>query len=159
MVRIRFLLAPLLWVLGFQLVSGFIGFVTKENLAGWYNDLAKPDFTPPNFIFPIAWISLYVMISLAGYLAFKSFKDGHSSYLLPFIFVVYALLNWAWSIIFFEFHMLELALWWVVAINIVNVIFIILAWTRARMAAFLMAPPLVWTSFAAVLTYEIWRLN
>ena len=38
----------------------------------WYASLAKPSWTPPNSIFAPVWTTLYVMIAIAGTLAWRS---------------------------------------------------------------------------------------
>ena len=32
----------------------------------WYDALAKPAWTPPDWVFPVTWTVLYVMIAIAG---------------------------------------------------------------------------------------------
>ena len=32
----------------------------------WYRGLRKPGFTPPDWVFPVAWTTLYVLIAWAG---------------------------------------------------------------------------------------------
>ena len=32
----------------------------------WYKSLNKPSWTPPNWMFPVMWTSIYVLISFAG---------------------------------------------------------------------------------------------
>ncbi|HAL75439.1 MAG TPA: sensory protein TspO, partial [Rhodobacteraceae bacterium] len=32
----------------------------------WYQQLNKPSWTPPNWLFPVAWTSLYLCMSVAG---------------------------------------------------------------------------------------------
>ena len=30
----------------------------------WYETLVKPGFTPPNWLFPVAWTVIYLLLSL-----------------------------------------------------------------------------------------------
>ena len=32
----------------------------------WYANLSKPSWTPPNWLFPVAWMTLYVLMAYAG---------------------------------------------------------------------------------------------
>jgi len=42
--------------------------IGATNLPGkWYARLAKPAIMPPNWVFPVAWTVLYVMIAVAGW--------------------------------------------------------------------------------------------
>ncbi len=45
------------------------GFVTRAALDPWYYNLVKPAFNPPNWIFGPVWTLLYVMMSVAVWLA------------------------------------------------------------------------------------------
>lgn len=68
-------------------VAGFAGFVLLiVAVAGsgamfkpgiWYESLAKPDWTPPNWLFPVAWTLLYLMIAIAGWMVWQ--KVGFSA--------------------------------------------------------------------------------
>ena len=38
----------------------------------WYNNLKKSSLTPPNYIFPVVWTILYIMIAISGYSYIKN---------------------------------------------------------------------------------------
>jgi len=54
------------------------GFVTRAALDPWYYNLIKPAFNPPNWIFGPVWTLLYIMMSVATWLAYK--KSGYNNY-------------------------------------------------------------------------------
>lgn len=130
-------------------------FGTTFQPGAWYQGLAKPSFTPPNAVFPVAWTILYVMIALAGYFAWKT--EGFGAALG--VWVAQLFLNAAWSYLMFGRHEIGLALvdlgllWFSIAA------FIALTWNSSRLAALLFVPYLLWVSFAALLNFEVWRLN
>lgn len=122
----------------------------------WYDSLAKPSWRPPNWLFGPAWTVLYVMIAIAGWLAWK--KAGLFSLPLA-LYCVQLVLNAAWSGIFFGMRRMDLAfaevlvLWVAIAATI---------WAFAGVdttAAWLMVPYLAWVTFASVLNLAVWRLN
>ena len=121
----------------------------------WYEALNKPVWTPPNWLFPVAWTVLYFMIAIAGWLAWKA--DGIG----PAVIVWGAglVLNALWSYFMFGRHDIALALVDVTGLWIATALFIGLTWTVAPTAAYLFVPYLVWVSFAAALNFEVWRLN
>lgn len=143
------------WIIGYLVVSFGISKVTQGEISGWYQDLEKPSFNPPNYIFPIVWSILYVMTATAGW---NLWRIGAAQN-LKIIFIVYTLMNWAWTPIFFGAHQLTLGLIWIIALSLVNLLFIAKTWTPARLSAVLVIPLLAWTSFASVLSYFIWMLN
>ena len=121
----------------------------------WYVALAKPAWTPPNWLFAPVWTTLYVMIAIAGWLAWRRMGAGP----LFTVWSVALLLNAAWSWLFFSRHWIGAALLDITALWCAIVAFMVLAWHPARVASLLFAPYLLWVSFAAALNLRIWQLN
>lgn len=151
-------LPVILWVLLFQLVAGVIGMVTRLDIQNWYMQLAAPPLTPPNALFPVMWTVLYVLIAAAGW-RFLHAVDDAARKDLSRLFIAYIVLNWLWSFVFFSAHMLLAGFIWILAVNVVNICLIDRAWTAERKGALMMAPPLIWTSFAAYLNFGYWWFN
>jgi len=146
-----------LWILAFQAVSGLIGFATASNM-DWYDTLAQPALTPPDIAFPIVWTGLYVMLAIAGWIVWgKRHEEGFRSAFQLYWFQM--LLNWGWSFVFFAAHLIMIGFFWIVALNLAMLAFIIVAWGKSRAAALLVLPTLIWGSFAAYLNFMIWILN
>lgn len=145
----------ILWIGIYLAVSFGIGQLTQSEISGWYQNLEKPSFNPPNFVFPIVWSILYVMTAIAGWNLWRVAAAKN----LKAIFIAYTLMNWAWTPIFFGAHQITLGLVWIIALSLMNLTFIIKAWTPVRLSALLVTPLLAWTSFASVLSYYIWMLN
>jgi len=117
----------------------------------WYQSLRKPFFTPPNWVIPVVWNILFLLIALSGGLMY--FQPRRKRF-----FTVYGLnliLNFLWSLVFFglrspQWAFVELAgLWLSIAALIA------LAWRGSRLAAWLLVPYLAWVSFAGVLNLFI----
>ncbi len=121
----------------------------------WYAALNRPSFTPPNWVFPIAWTILYVMIAFAGWRIWLA--AGMSAPLA--VWTVGLILNAAWSYLMFGKHMIGAALVDIYALLAVIIAFIILAWPKDRLASALFIPYALWVSFASVLNFAIWQLN
>ncbi len=150
---------PLLcWIIVFEAVSVFIGLSTQPGVDGWYAGLVRPSFTPPNIAFPIMWSILYAMIAAAGYYIWQARQAAGGKLRLQ-IFIAYMVLNWSWSYIFFSLHQLLLGFIWIVAMDVLAIAVIAMAWRDLRKAALLMIPPLGWTLFAAALNGAYWWLN
>jgi translocator protein len=121
----------------------------------WYASLNKPSWTPPNWLFPVAWSVLYVMIAIAGWLAWKAEGVGTA----VVIWAIGLALNTLWSYLMFERHDIFAALVDVSLMWITVVAFIAATWNLEPRAAYLFLPYLAWTSFAAALNFAVWRLN
>lgn len=130
--------------------------MTRGDIDGWYKTLARPPLAPPDFIFPVVWTSLYVMIAAAGW---RIFHFGSGQRLLRRLYMGYMALNWTWSYIFFSLHLMFAGFIWILALDVLAFLFILKSWKTDRVTAVLMVPPLIWTVFAAYLNGAYWFLN
>lgn len=150
MTRYIALAAFLLLVLGGGTLIG------TGNLPGeWYQQLDKPPFNPPNWVFGPAWTTLYVLIAVAGWRIWERARGSRAM----LVWWVQLVLNFAWSPVFFTVHAIGAALVIVVLLLAAIAAFIGLAWHRDRVAALLFAPYAAWVSFATLLNASIWWLN
>jgi benzodiazapine receptor len=132
---------------------------TRPEIAGWYSTLNKPSFTPPNWLFPVAWTTIYILIATAAYMVWK-LRDGSSTYKTAvIIYVVQLALNFSWSIVFFGRHQILGGLMVIVAL-LVTIILNISWFNRfSKTAAWLLLPYLLWVSYATLLNISISVLN
>ena len=123
----------------------------------WYAGLSKPDWTPPNWLFPPAWAALYLMIAVAGWLIWTTPHESRS--LILGLWAAQLLLNAAWSYIFFGRHEIALGLIDILALWAMIAAFAVAAWPVNQWASLLFMPYLLWVSFAAALNASIWLRN
>lgn len=121
----------------------------------WYQTLQKPNWTPPNWAFPVVWTILYVMIAYAGYEIWT--KAGWSTAMS--LWAVQLVLNGAWSFFFFGLKRMDLALVDVGLLWLSIAGFIVVAWPISTVASLLFVPYLAWVSTAALLNFTVMRLN
>jgi benzodiazapine receptor len=121
----------------------------------WYEALAKPSFNPPNWVFAPVWTLLYVLIAIAGWLAWRQDSAGS----LIKIWLVQMVLNFAWSPAFFVAHNIGLALAIILALLVSIAAFVALGWNRQRTAACLFLPYFAWVGFASLLNFSLFILN
>ena len=153
------LLASMLGLAGFVLlVVAVAGTGSIFKPGDWYETLAKPVWTPPNWLFPVAWTLLYLMIAFAGWLVWRNVGFAAAGLGFAFYFAQLAL-NAAWSWLFFGLHRIELALVDVIAMWLAIVATMVAFYAKHPGAAYLLAPYLVWVSYAAVLNLAVWRMN
>lgn len=124
----------------------------------WYEGLAKPALTPPGWVFPVAWTTLYLMMGVALFLYLDATPTPRPR--LPLVaFGLQLVLNGAWSWIFFGLQrpglaLLDLGLLWVA------ILVSVLGFAGGRRAAAaLLVPYLAWVTFAGYLNARIWQLN
>lgn len=121
----------------------------------WYAALAKPPGTPPDIVFPIVWTLLYIAMVVAAALVYRAAGAGRA---LGW-FGVQLGLNAAWSPVVFGAHwpapglLVIVALWLALAATV-------RAFHAVRpVAAWLLAPYLVWVAYAAYLNAGLLILN
>lgn len=134
------------------------GALTSLSVNGWYRTLAKPSWNPPDWVFGPVWTLLYALMAVAAWLVWR--RSGWIGARLALtLFAVQLVLNVAWSGVFFGLQRPAAAL--VEILVLIAAIFVTLALfaRHSSLAAALLAPYLAWTLFAAVLCYEIARLN
>lgn len=137
-------------------VGGLGGFVTTPAIDGWYRTIAKPDWTPPDWVFAPVWTVLYVMMAVAAWLVWKT-QDRIAPAMV--LFFSQLALNFAWSLLFFGARspgtaLIEISFLWLSVLATMLAFF-----GRSRPAGWLFVPYLAWVSFAAALNFAIWRMN
>lgn len=156
--KLKELVVPLIWIVGFEVVSAVIGIMTAPDVEGWYGSLTRPSFAPPNYIFPIVWPALYVLIALTGWRISRVIEKSELRR-LGGLFAAYMMLNWTWSFVFFSLHMIFAGLVWIILMDACAILLVVWAWRVDKTVSYLMLPPLAWTVFAAILNGGYWILN
>lgn len=137
-------------------VGALGGYVTVGAIDTWYRPLAKPDWTPPDWLFGPVWTALYVMMAIAAWLVWRT-QDRIGPAMV--LFFSQLALNFAWSFLFFGARspwlgVVDIAFLWV-AVLLTMVVF----FSKSRIAGWLFVPYLMWVSFAAALNVAVWQLN
>jgi benzodiazapine receptor len=130
---------------------------TIPNLPGWYAHLNKPSFNPPNWVFAPVWTTLYVIMAYSFYRVLGTSSDGITFAVA--IFLIQIALNAVWSWVFFSLHSPRGALLIIALLWLAILLTIVAFWAIDRSASILLWPYLLWVSFAAILNWEIDRLN
>ncbi len=151
----RELLGLIVWML-FVFAASLTGLFVSTD--GWYAELNKPAWNPPNWIFGPVWTVLYIMMAVAAWRVWL--KGGWSSQRVPLVlFVVQWALNALWTPLFFGLHLLGWALIEIL-ILLLFILLTILAFRQVdRIASFLLVPYAIWVAFASVLNFTLWQMN
>ena len=137
------------------LASAIGGFTTTSFKEPWYSQIILPSFNPPSWVFAPVWTTLYIMMSIA---IWKIWINSFNLKLLKLYFV-HLFFNGTWSIVFFGFHQIGLAL-----INLIIIIYFITMLMKKylilnRFSFYLMVPYFLWSSYALILNSSIFLLN
>lgn len=140
------------------LVGGAGGYATASNIATWYVTLHKPFFNPPNYLFAPVWTCLYVLMGISFFMVLQSPVSALRTKAIR-VFCIQLFLNFWWSFIFFQFHLLGVALVEILLMWLAILTMIITFKKVNATAAYLQVPYLLWVSFATVLNASLWWLN
>ena len=121
----------------------------------WYETLNKPTWTPPDWVFPVAWTTIYLLISFAG---MRMVVLGGGGLALAF-WAMQAAFSTLWTPVFFGLRRMKGALYVMVFL-----------WPAVAAATYFHAqvdlwaglafvPYLLWVSVAAALNFTVWRMN
>jgi len=139
--------------------AGGIGSIfTANSVAIWFPTLNKPSFNPPNWLFAPVWTLLFLLMGIALYLVWQK-KSNQWVKTAVMIFAFQLILNIAWSFLFFFLHNPLAGLIEIIFLWLAILLTIIYFYKISKPAAYLLLPYLLWVSFAAVLTYFLFRLN
>lgn len=147
--RFVWLIVFLVIVLG---VGFTIGLTTRPG--EWYQALAKPFFTPPNWLFGPAWTLVYILIAVAGWRVMET--EGLSSPAFR-LWLGQMVLNWAWTPVFFGFHQIGFGL--VVIVCLLATVAAFMLKSADRVARWCFGPYALWLCYATALNAAIFALN
>ena len=140
------------------LVGITAGFLTRNSMET-FALVEKPSFSPPAWLFPVAWTILYTLMGIASYLVLESEEDFGTKQKAMNVYFYQLIVNFLWPVFFFNLGWYLFAFFWLLLL-------IILVWITFRHfyeiskpAGYLLIPYLLWLFFAGYLNLGIWYLN
>lgn len=152
--RLNYVIIPFVTVIVAVVGSSF----TSQGVSGWYRTINLPSWTPPGSVIGIVWTTIFVLSTISALILWKR-SSGERRKTIFAVFLLNAALNVLWSWLFFVKHLMALAAWEAVALDLTVLALIALAWPVSRLAAGLLAPYAMWAAFAAYLTFTVSGLN
>ena len=128
----------------------------------WYDTLEKPSWTPPNWLFPLAWTALYAAMVYAAWRVSKvEIALAGPSVVAPALamWAAQITLNALWTPVFFGLRKIGAALAVLAALWVAVLVTLGLFLRADTLAGLLLVPYLIWVSYAAALNFTIWRTN
>ncbi len=148
-------------LLGWLLVSlaaGAVGAIASADAGSFYQQLARPAWAPPPWIFAPVWSVLYVLMGLAAWLVWRE-RMVRATRAALVVFVVQLLANALWTWLFFAWRQGALAFVEIVILSVLVLATVALFWRARPLAGALLLPYLAWVGFATALTWAMWRGN
>lgn len=135
----------------------FLGGLLTE-IGPWYNSLRTPWWQPPGWAFPVVWTSIGVLTAWAAVLAWRTGDSAERGWVVA-LFAVNAVLNIAWSGLFFKLRRPDWALPEAAALWLSVLALVLAFWGWSPFAAALLLPYLAWVGTAFFLNRAVVVLN
>lgn len=121
----------------------------------WYAGLTKPKWTPPNWVFPVTWTLLYLLMAFAG-ARLAGLPDAGTALALWSLQIA---LNALWTPVFFGLRKIKMGLYVITGLWGAVALCVGVFWSYDAVAGLAFAPYLVWVSIALMLNLSVYRLN
>ena len=144
----------LLAALGVAFIGG-----TITDLGPWYEGLAKPDWTPPRPVFPIAWTLIFALSAVAGVTAWRKAPNAKAADTVIGLFALNGFLNIGWSLLFFRMQRPDWAFFELVLLWLSILALIVYCGRISRLSGLLLLPYIVWVTIAGALNWQVYQLN
>lgn len=145
--------------LAIPLLVGFAsGILTRSGVESFSETAVKPAFMPPDWLFPVAWTILYILMGISAYIV-QSQGNASETRVARVLYLVQLFFNFCWSFIFFNFQAYLFAFIWIIILWLLIIATTIEFSKTSKLAAYLMIPYILWVTFAAVLNFSIYLLN
>lgn len=140
-------------------VGGLSAFLTRSSMEV-YTNIKQPPLAPPSVVFPIVWTILFILMGVSSAMVYvKGRESGVPVSEALKIYALQLILNFFWTIIFFNMQSYLFAFIWLVLLWIAIILMIVSFRKVSPAAAWLQVPYLLWVTFAGYLNLMIYILN
>jgi translocator protein len=140
-------------------LTSFIGSTLTDPNSTWYKALKLPSFAPPGYVIGIVWTVIFILCAISAIIMWNKIPHNNLFWWIIGLFIVNAILNIGWSLLFFNQHMILASIFEMILLEASTIAIIILAWPLSRLAAGLLLPYAAWVAFATFLAMNIYNLN
>lgn len=144
--------------LALAFTAAAIGALASADAGAFYQQLTRPAWAPPGWLFAPVWSLLYCLMGIAAWLVWRVHGFSRARLALT-LFVVQLVANALWTWLFFAWRQGAGAFVEILVLDALIVATVFAFWRRHRLAAALLVPYLAWVIFATALTLATWRLN
>lgn len=145
------------WLLG-SFAAAAVGGVASANAGDFYQQLVRPGWAPPPWLFGPVWSVLYLLMGIAAFLVWRE-RGWRGARGALTLFVVQLAANALWTWLFFAWRRGALAFGEILVLWVLIAATIVAFWRIKPLAGALLIPYLMWVSFATALTWAVWRGN
>jgi translocator protein len=137
-------------------VNGLGGLITYPNIAVWYKNLSKPDWTPPNWVFAPVWNLIFLLTAISAWLVWR--RRGVAGAWV-WTFLAQLGFNLLWSVVFFGLRRPDQALIVILLLWVSVAAMVVIFWRVRPVAGLMILPYLAWVTYATPLNFALWQMN
>ena len=142
-------------VLNFSALAIGSWLMNNGPITNWYMNLNQAPWTPPGWVFGIAWTT--IMICFSVYMAYLFMEIFNINLIL--LYLTQLGLNISWNYIFFNQHAIGLGLFCIMALTIIVTLFLINYRKLLQFKSLLIVPYFLWLLIATSLNAYIYFYN
>jgi benzodiazapine receptor len=157
-IRLPKQLLGLLGWLAISAIAAALGGFSSANAGSFYQELTRPDWAPPAWLFAPVWSVLYLLMGIAAWLVWREqgFRKACGALSL---FLAQLAANALWTWLFFTWRLGALAFAEILVLWVLILCTIVAFWRVRPIAGALLLPYLAWVTLASALTYSVWKRN
>ncbi len=125
----------------------------------WYQQLIRPSWSPPSWLFGPVWTFLYILIAVSFFRVFQLAFQKRISFIVALPFILNLIFNFAFTPLQFGLRNNFLAAVDIILVLITLVWAMIVIYPHQKWITFAQIPYLLWVGFATVLQLTITYLN
>ena len=137
-------------------VGGLSSLATRGQME-IYSQLEQPPLAPPGWLFPVVWTILFVLMGISAAIIWKQGGPERTDSL--FIYGTQLVVNFLWTIFYFNFGARLLAFFWLLFLLLLVILMAVKFSHISKTAAKLQIPYIIWLLFAAYLNLGTYLLN
>lgn len=148
----------LLGWLAVSFAAAALGGFASANAGDFYQQLTRPGWAPPSWLFAPAWTLLYLLMGISAWLVWREhgFRKARTTLSL---FLIQLAVNALWTWLFFVWHLGALAFAEILILWALILCTVVAFWRIRPIAGALLLPYLSWVTYASALTYAVWQRN
>ena len=146
------------WIAVSEAVGALSGLLSKNGMRIYSQTVVQPPLSLPMWLFPVVWGLLFALMGVSAAIIWLSSESDLRRRGLN-LFVAQLVVNFFWSLIFFNLQAFGLAFIWLLLLWALVAWMIWTFYQIEPLAAWLQIPYLLWLTFAGYLSFSVWMLN
>ena len=138
-------------------VGGISSLIVNGGFKTYSESVTKPPLSPSDWIFPVVWTVLYILMGISSYLVFEKDKSEAKQPLA--LYAIQLAMNFMWPIFFFLLNAYLFSFIWLTVLWAPVIAMTVIFYRVSRLAGLLQIPYILWLAFAAYLNLSVFLLN